>query len=83
MLTIFEAKERLVSDTPLLLFDCELSDGSIERWSSHGVTLGDIRYFPRVTRHNLFEIQTASDQGVDTIPRLSIDLAMPIRISPN
>ena len=75
MLTISEAKERSISDTPLLLFDCQLSDGTIERWSSHGVTLGDLHYSARVTKHNVFEIETASDQGVDTIPRLSIDLA--------
>ncbi|MGI8990137.1 MAG: phage tail protein [Bryobacteraceae bacterium] len=75
MQTIFQAKEQPVADTPLLIFDCELSNGSVERWSTHGISLGAVQYAPRVIKHNLFEIQTASDQGVDTIPRLSVDLA--------
>ena len=32
-------------------------------------------YQPRVLRHNLFELQTASDLGVDAIPKASITLA--------
>ncbi len=75
MQTIFELKEQAVTDTPLLVFDCALPDGRIERWSTHAVTVGDAEYDARVLQHNAFEIQTASNQGVDGIPRISILLA--------
>jgi len=75
MSTIFELKEQSVTDTPLLVFDCVLPNGATERWSTHKVTVGDATYQPRVMQHNIFEMQTASDQGVDGIPRISIVLA--------
>ncbi len=75
MPTIFELKEQSFLETPLLLFDCRFENGQTERWSTHRVTVGGEEYTPRVLRHNLFEIQTASDQGVDAIPRVSITLA--------
>src|SRR5437016_11678759 len=75
MPTIFELKEQAITDTPLLLFDCRLSDGRVEHWSTHGVTVGGAAYEARVLQHNIFEMQVASDQGVDGIPRISIALA--------
>jgi hypothetical protein len=75
MSSIFDLKEQAVTDTPLLLFDCELPGGQTERWSTHQVAYGGNPYAPRVVKHNLFEIQTASDQGVDAIPRVSLALA--------
>ncbi|MEX2263557.1 MAG: phage tail protein [Bryobacteraceae bacterium] len=75
MATIFETKEQAVTDTPLLLFECELGNGEIERWSTHRATIGGNLYAARVLHHNLFEIQGGSDQGVDAIPRVSIALA--------
>ncbi len=74
MPTIFELKEETVLETPLLLFDCRFADGQTERWSTHRAAVGEDEYAPRVLRHNLFEMQTASDQGVDGIPRVSITL---------
>src|SRR5258707_6539228 len=74
MQTIFEAKEQAVTDTPLLVFDCVLPDGSSEHWSTHGITIGDVVYAPRVMAHNVFELQAASDQGVDGIPRITLVL---------
>jgi hypothetical protein len=74
MPTIFEHKELAATETPILLFDCALSNGATERWSTHKVTVGGHNYEPRVLRHNLFELQTASDLGVDAIPRASITL---------
>ena len=32
-------------------------------------------YAPRVMKHNLFAVQTSSDQGVDAIPRVSLSMA--------
>jgi hypothetical protein len=75
MQTIFELKEQAVTDTPLLVFDCVLPDGRTEKWSTHRVTAGGAIYEARVLQHNVFEVQTASDQGVDGIPRISILLA--------
>ena len=72
MPTIFELKEQSVTETPLLLFECALPGGGVERWSTHRATLDDAIYEARVLEHNIFEIQIASDQGVDGIPRVSI-----------
>ena len=75
MQTIFELKEQAVTDTPLLLFDCALPDGRAEHWSTHAVAVGDVSYSARVLRHNVFELQASSDQGVDGVPRVSLVLA--------
>lgn len=75
MSTIYELKEQTVTDTPLLVFECVLPGGQTERWSTRRVTASDATYEARVLQHNVFEIQTASDQGVDGIPRISILLA--------
>jgi hypothetical protein len=75
MPTISELKEQAVTDTPLLIFDCVLANGQTERWSTHQVTVDDVTYQPRVLQHSAFDIQTASDQGIDGSPRISIVLA--------
>src|SRR5690242_18801709 len=75
MQTIFELKEQAVTETPLLVFDCILTDGRVERWSTHRVEAGGEVYEARILQHNVFEIQAASDQGVDGIPRVSVLLA--------
>ena len=73
--TIFDLRSAEVTDTPLLVFDCVLSNGQTEHWSTHSVTVGGNAYAARVLQHSIFEIQTASDQGVDGIPKISIVLA--------
>ena len=75
MSTIFDLRAAEVTDTPLLVFDCVLSSGQTEHWSTHSVTAGGNAYAARVMQHSIFEIQTASDQGVDGIPKISIVLA--------
>jgi hypothetical protein len=75
MLSIYDLKELAVTDTPLLLFNCVLSNGQAEYWSTHQVIYGGNTYAPRVMKHNLFEVQTSSDQGVDAIPRVSLSMA--------
>jgi hypothetical protein len=75
MQDIFELKEQAITETPLLVFECVLADGRVERWSTHRVTVAGVGYEARVLSHNVFEIQAASDQGVDGIPRISIVLA--------
>src|SRR5712692_9996775 len=73
--TIANLKEQVVAQTPLLLFDAVLANGQTERWSTHQVTFDGQLYSARVLRHNLFEIQTASEQGIDAAPKLSLTLA--------
>ncbi len=75
MPTIFQQKEQTATETPILLFDCVLSDGTVERWSTHTVVVSGVTYQPRVLMHNLFQMQTSSDMGVDTIPKISVTLA--------
>ena len=75
MPTIFQEKEQSATETPILLFDCVLSDGTIERWSTHKVVVSGAIYEPRVLQHNLFQMQTSSDLGVDAIPKISVTLA--------
>ncbi len=75
MASIEEIKERTVTDTPLVLFDCELASGSIERWSTHRVVFDGQTYEARVLRHNAFEIRTGSDTGIDSAARISLSLA--------
>jgi hypothetical protein len=69
------AKEQLSADTPLFLFDCTLSDGTVQHWSSQSVTWSGIAYEGRLVRHNLFEAQLASDMQVGGAPKLSFELA--------
>src|SRR6476469_5692963 len=75
MQTIFELKEQAVTNTPLLVFDCQLPNGQTEHWSTHTVQLEGVVYSARVLRHNVFELQASSDQGVDGVPRISLVLA--------
>jgi hypothetical protein len=75
MQAISDLKEQAVVDTPLMVFDCALSNGQTEHWSTHAATVGQTAYAARVVQHSAFDIQTASDQGVDGSPRISIVLA--------
>ncbi len=73
--TAFQVKEQAVTDTPLLLFDCQLPGGTAESWSTHQVTVSGTSYQARVVQYALYQLQTSSDQGVDAIPKISISLA--------
>lgn len=75
MQTISDLKEQTVTDTPLIVFDCVLSNGFVEHWCTHGVTVGTNVYAARVIQHSAFDIRTASDQGIDGSPQISILLA--------
>jgi len=75
MQTISDLKEQSVTDTPLIVFNCVLSNGQAEYWCTHKVTAGGNTYAARVIQHSAFDIQTASDQGIDGSPQISILLA--------
>ena len=68
-------KEQTIAQTPLLLFDVTLTDGQTEHWSTHAVTVDSTSYDARVVENNLFEVQAASESGVDAIPRIRLTLA--------
>lgn len=73
--TIPILKEQVLAETPLLLFDVTFGDGTISRWSTHAVNYGGHAYAARVLRHNFFEIQAMSPQGIDQIPSMTLVLA--------
>lgn len=75
MKSIHEIKRQEVADTPILLFDCELTNGEVVRWSTHRVRIGEYSYQARVLRHNLFEMRAMSDDSVDGIAKISVVLA--------
>src|SRR5579863_740189 len=75
MPTAFQIKEQAITDTPLLLFDCQFPSGTFENWSTHAVVVAGTTYVAKVVQHNLFEVQTSSNQGVDAIPKISLTLA--------
>ena len=73
--TIANLKEQAVTETPLLLFDVVMANGETKRWCTHAVTVDSNSYEARVLRHNVFEVQTASDHGIDAIPKIRVTLA--------
>ena len=75
MSTIFDYKEQAVTETPILLFDCVLANGQTERWSTHAVTVAGNAYSARVLKHDAFELQASSTQGIDVVPKISLVLA--------
>ncbi len=75
MATIDELKEQEAPPTPLFLFDCVLSSGSAERWSTHAVTFGGNAYAARLLKHNLFELRGSSVDGLDGSAVVQVSLA--------
>ena len=75
MATINDIKEQSITATPLLLFECVLSSGAVERWSTHAATVNGEHYSARVLRHDLFEMQSGAVDGIDAIAKVSLWLA--------
>lgn len=73
--TIAELKEEKVTQTPLLLFECELPNGAAERWSTHRVEFEGEVYEARVLRHSVFEIRSAPEEAIDTAAKITLLLA--------
>lgn len=74
-MSIYSIKEREILDTPILLFECTLVDGSVERWATHAVSVDGSEYSARILSHNAFELRAGSDDGIDGVSRLSVTLA--------
>jgi hypothetical protein len=75
MTGIHDAKRGQICETPILLFECVLPSGLIERWSTHRVTVDGAMYESRVIKHNVLEMRSAAEGGVDAYSRLTITLA--------
>ncbi len=75
MNTINIVKELDQADTPLLLFECTLASGDVERWSSSAIVFAGNPYSARVLKHNLFDLQLSADDAMDGMSQLSLTLA--------
>ncbi len=75
MATIDQLKEQQTAPTPLYLFDCVFSDGSVQYWGTHAVTFNGNSYNARLIKSNLYEIQASSQDGLGGAPKVSITLA--------
>lgn len=75
MTTVHQIKRAEVLPTPLLLMECRLRDGRVERWSTHAVTVEGEEYEARVLRHNQFDLRLGADEGIDASARFSVTLA--------
>jgi hypothetical protein len=73
--TIHTKKRMEVLDTPLLLFDCALADGGVERWSTHAVTVDGQRYAPRLLSHSGFDLRLAGEDAIDSGWRFTLVLS--------
>lgn len=74
MANIHEMKRSETPETPVLLFDCTLTDGRTERWATHAATVGGESYEARVLRHNSFELRAGTEDGVDAAGRFAVTL---------
>ena len=75
MKRIAEVKDLELTDCPLLLFECELVDGRMERWSTHTVSFGGSEYTARVLKHSNFELKAGMSDGIDGTARVTVVLA--------
>ena len=75
MSTINDLKELETPGTPLFLFDCALSSGDVQHWSTHNVSMNGATYSARVLRHNLFDLTSSPEAATDGVSKISITLA--------
>ncbi len=61
--------------TPLFLCDITLSSGQTQNYSTHAVTYNGTSYEARILQHNLFDLRASSDQGIDSLGKVTITLA--------
>ncbi|WP_321474478.1 phage tail protein [uncultured Paludibaculum sp.] len=73
--TIHSRKKLEVLDTPLLVFDCTLADGRVERWATHRVRVEGEEYAPRLLRHGGFDLRLAGDDAIDAGARFWLELS--------
>src|SRR5512145_359677 len=72
MTNIEVMKERRVTSTPVLLFDCRLADETVERWATHEVHSEGNTYVARVVAHGSFALRVVGDGTLDGPGRVSL-----------
>ena len=75
MPTIDTLKESEAPPTPLFLFACTLSSGTVEYWATHAVTYNGTSYPARLLKHNLYDLRASSNDGLDGTTLISVTLA--------
>ena len=75
MATINDLKELEAPGLPLFLFDCTLTSGDIQRWSTHKVAVNGNQYLSRILKHNAFDLKSSPDLATDAVSNVSITLA--------
>ena len=75
MATINDLKEIETPGTPLFVFDCTLSSGDVQRWSTHTVSVNGQQYSARVLRHNIFDMTSSPETATDAVSKISVTLA--------
>ncbi|MBC7925552.1 MAG: hypothetical protein H7039_07835, partial [Bryobacteraceae bacterium] len=75
MQKFFDIKSKAVVETPLLLFECTLPNGVVERWSTHAVQSGGHAFAARVLKHNLMDFAASSEDSIDAVSRVAVTLA--------
>lgn len=73
--TIDQWKQQEITETPVLLFECALSNGRTERWGTHALTFGGNSYAARILQHGPFELKASADEGLETSGRITLKLA--------
>ena len=71
----YALKDQTILETPILLFDCTLSSGEVQRWSTHQVTFDGHDYAARVLAHNAFDMRASGDDGIEAVSRVAVTLA--------
>lgn len=69
MPSAFELKDQETPETPLLLFECRLANGGVERWSTHEITFDGNTYRARVLEHSAFDMRV-EDEGISRVSLL-------------
>lgn len=75
MTSLYQIKESEIIDTPVLLFDFQPKDGSLQRWSTHPVSFGGASYEARVLKHDAFDMRFAADGISEAGGRIHLTLA--------
>jgi hypothetical protein len=73
--TIAELKELSTTQTPLFLFTFQLASDWTARYCTHRVEVDGEEYEARVLGHNLFDMRSDANEGIDSLARLSVNLA--------
>lgn len=73
--TINNLKEQETPGTPLFIFDCTLTSGDLQQWSTHKVAVNGQNYSARVLRHNAFDLTSSPEAATDGVSRISVTLA--------